>query len=36
MHGLRAAGSTLSAEVDEQGATRIEALVVDPVAVSKV
>src|ERR1700761_6411972 len=36
MHGLSAAGATLSAEVDETGATRIEALVVDPVAVKKV
>jgi hypothetical protein len=36
MHGLSAAGATLSAEVDENGATRIEALVVDPVAVRKV
>jgi hypothetical protein len=36
MHGLSAAGATLSAEVDEDGATRIEALVVDPVAVRKV
>lgn len=36
MHGLSAAGSTLKAEVDADGATRIEALVVDPVAVRKV
>ncbi len=36
MHGLSAAGATLSAEVDDDGATRIEALVVDPVAVKKV
>ncbi len=36
MHGLSAAGATLSAEVGEDGATRIEALVVDPVAVKKV
>jgi hypothetical protein len=36
MHGLAAAGATLHAEVDEAGATRIEALVVDPVAVRKV
>lgn len=36
MHGLSAAGSTLSAQVGEDGATRIEALVVDPVAVRKV
>ncbi len=36
MHGLSAAGATLIAEVDETGATRIEALVVDPVAVKKV
>jgi hypothetical protein len=36
MHGLSAAGATLSAEVGEDGATRIEALVVDPVAVRKV
>ncbi|MDR3512401.1 MAG: hypothetical protein P4L73_12260, partial [Caulobacteraceae bacterium] len=36
MHGLSAAGSTLSATVDDDGATRIEALVVDPVAVRKV
>jgi hypothetical protein len=36
MHGLSAAGATLSAQVDDDGATRIEALVVDPVAVRKV
>ena len=36
MHGLTAAGATLSAEVDEDGATRIAAHVVDPVAVKKV
>lgn len=36
MHGLSAAGATLSAQVDDDGATRIEALVVDPVAVKKV
>jgi hypothetical protein len=36
MHGLTAAGATLKAEVDEDGATRIETLVVDPVAVKKV
>src|SRR5580704_16464889 len=36
MHGMSAAGATLSAEVGEDGATRIEALVVDPVAVKKV
>lgn len=36
MHGQSAAGATLSAEVGEDGATRIEALVVDPVAVRKV
>jgi hypothetical protein len=36
MHGLSAAGATLSAQVGEDGATRIEALVVDPVAVRKV
>jgi hypothetical protein len=36
MHGLSAAGATLKAEVGEDGATRIEALVVDPVAVRKV
>ncbi len=36
MHGLSAAGATLSAEVDGTGQTRIEAHVVDPVAVKKV
>ena len=36
MHGLSAAGATLSAEVDEAGQTRIEAHVVDPLAVKKV
>lgn len=36
MHGLSAAGATLNAEVGEDGATRIEALVVDPVAIRKV
>ena len=36
MHGLSAAGATLSAEVTEDGATRIETHVVDPVAVKKV
>src|SRR6201996_8238849 len=36
MHGLSAAGATLSAEVGEDGATRIETHVVDPVAVRKV
>jgi hypothetical protein len=36
MHGLQAAGATLSAEVGDDGATRIEAHVVDPVAVKKV
>jgi hypothetical protein len=36
MHGLTAAGATLKAEVDDDGATRIETLVVDPVAVKKV
>jgi len=36
MHGLTAAGATLSAEVGEDGATRIAAHVVDPVAVKKV
>src|ERR1700743_181639 len=35
MHGLSAAGATLSAEVGEDGATRIEALVVGPRAVRK-
>ena len=36
MHGLTAAGATLSAEVGDDGATRIAAHVVDPVAVKKV
>jgi hypothetical protein len=36
MHQLSAAGTTLEAEVDEDGITRIVAHVVDPVAVSKV
>ena len=36
MHGMSAAGATLSAAVDDGGATRIEALVVDPLAVKKV
>jgi len=36
MHGLSAAGSTLKADVGEDGVTRIEAHVVDPVAVRKV
>ncbi|MDR3508424.1 MAG: HK97 family phage prohead protease [Caulobacteraceae bacterium] len=36
MHGLSAAGATLSADVDPDGVTRIEAHVVDPVAVKKV
>ena len=36
MHGLTAAGATLSAEVGEDGLTRIAAHVVDPVAVKKV
>ena len=36
MHGLSAAGATLSAEVGDDGATRIETHVVDPVAVKKV
>lgn len=36
MHGLTAAGATLSAEVDDEGQTRIEAHVVDPLAVKKV
>jgi len=36
MHGLTAAGATLSAEVGEDGVTRIAAHVVDPVAVKKV
>src|SRR5260370_20470800 len=36
MHQLSAAGSTLEAEVGEDGSTRIVAHVVDPVAVAKV
>jgi hypothetical protein len=36
MHGMTAAGATLSAQVDEEGVTRIEAHVVDPLAVKKV
>lgn len=36
MHQLSAAGTTLEAEVDEGGITRIVAHVVDPVAVAKV
>src|SRR5260370_9958565 len=36
MHQLSAAGSTLEAEVGEDGTTRIVAHVVDPVAVAKV
>jgi hypothetical protein len=36
MHGLSAAGSTLKAEVGDDGVTRIETHVVDPVAVRKV
>ena len=36
MHQLSAAGRTLSAEVDDDGFTRIEVHVVDPVAVLKV
>jgi hypothetical protein len=36
MHGLSAAGATLKAEVGEDGVTRIETHVVDPVAVKKV
>jgi hypothetical protein len=36
MHGMTAAGATLSAQVDEAGVTRIEAHVVDPLAVKKV
>ena len=36
MHGLSAAGATLSAEVGDDGATRIETHVVDPVAIRKV
>ncbi|MBV9512064.1 MAG: HK97 family phage prohead protease [Caulobacteraceae bacterium] len=36
MHGLSAAGATLSAEVGDDGLTRIETHVVDPMAVRKV
>ena len=36
MHQLSAAGTTLEAEVGEDGTTRIVAHVVDPVAVAKV
>jgi hypothetical protein len=36
MHGLSAAGATLSAEVGDDGLTRIETHVVDPLAVKKV
>ena len=36
MHQLSAAGTTLEAEVGENGTTRIVAHVVDPVAVAKV
>jgi hypothetical protein len=36
MHGMSAAGATLSAQVDEDGVTRIETHVVDPLAVKKV
>lgn len=36
MHGLTAAGATLSAQVDADGLTHIEAHVVDPLAVKKV
>lgn len=36
MHGLTAAGATLSAQVDTDGLTHIEAHVVDPLAVKKV
>jgi hypothetical protein len=36
MHGMSAAGATLSAEVGDDGATRIQAHVVDPLAVKKV
>jgi hypothetical protein len=36
MHGMSAAGATLSAQVGEDGVTRIEAHVVDPLAVKKV
>lgn len=36
MHGMSAAGATLSAEVGDDGLTRIETHVVDPVAIKKV
>jgi hypothetical protein len=36
MHGLSAAGATLNAEVGDDGLTRIETHVVDPLAVKKV
>jgi len=36
MHGMSAAGATLSAHVDDDGVTRIETHVVDPLAVKKV
>lgn len=36
MHGMSAAGATLSAQVGEDGVTRIETHVVDPLAVKKV
>jgi hypothetical protein len=36
MHGASAAGRTLEATVDDEGATRIVAHVVDPVAIAKV
>ncbi|MHB8284427.1 MAG: DUF6582 domain-containing protein [Caulobacteraceae bacterium] len=36
MHEARAAGSTLTAQVDDDGLTRISAHIVDPVAVAKV
>jgi hypothetical protein len=36
MHGMSAAGATLSAQVDADGVTRIETHVVDPLAVKKV
>jgi len=36
MHGMSAAGATLSAHVDDEGVTRIETHVVDPLAVKKV
>ena len=36
MHGMTAAGATLAADVDGEGFTRIEAHVVDPVAIRKV